>query len=119
MFLPSTDPKSAQLVQCSGYAEHTRLLTPDPHSWDRAQVEAFFNCSEHQGRYGVHLADYGRMLHLLADLRAYFAVDPKIEQKIFKFYHDNLISRVTLKPPTVVFPYCIGLARSHRIQMTF
>jgi hypothetical protein len=90
-----------QLVGCSDYAEQIRLLTLAPRSWGRAKVEAFFNCSERQARYGVHLREYGRILHRPVDLRGNLPFDPQIEKKIFEFYHDDLISRVRLKPPSV------------------
>lgn len=107
-----------QLVQCSDYAEQIRLLTLAPRSWGRAKVEAFFNCSERQARYGVYLRDSGRMLHRPVDLRGNLPFDPQIEKKIFEYYHDDLISRVRMKNPSVFFSNCIGLIRSHRIKMT-
>lgn len=107
-----------QLVQCSDYAEQIRLITLSPRTWGRAKVEAFFHCSERQARYGVYLRDSGRMLHRPVDLRGNLPFDPQIEKKIFEFFHDDLISRVRLKPARVFFSNCIGLLRSHRIKMT-
>ena len=107
-----------QLVQCSDYAEQIRLLTLAPRSWDRDKVEAFFNCSERQARNGVHLRDSGRVLHRPVELRGNLSFDPQVEKKIFKYHHDDLISRVRMKHPSVFFSNCIGPTRSHRIKMT-